>query len=69
MNDLETKEETQTIQGGGTKKPRHYVRILEGGEGEVEHEQKTLCGELWDRINVQHNGEICQKCVEISRRL
>lgn len=55
---------TLSKSGGGTAKPeRHIVENERDGTPKDE----ALCGYLWDRINVEHNGEICQKCVDIQK--
>lgn len=48
--------------GSGKKNDglRHYVKLDRSGNPTDE----AMCGYLWDRLHVQHNGEICQPCVE-----
>jgi len=57
---------TQPQTGGGTGKTnlRHYVLQTEGKPADT-----ALCGYVWDRLHVQHNGEICQECVELSKKI
>jgi len=50
--------------GGGKKPPRHIVENNRDGTPQ----DAALCGYLWDRLNVEHNGEICQECVEEQKR-
>ena len=62
MTDTET--ETTTKQDTDTTYPLHLVKLDKAGQPL----DKALCGYLWDRINVQHNGNICQECVDISKK-
>ena len=69
MSDTHTVTETKPLLDNGTgsknANQRHYVEI----DREGKPTDKCLCGHLWDRLHVQHNGEICQKCVdELKRR-
>jgi hypothetical protein len=62
--DTETRTLPKQSTGQGKARLRHYV--------ELDHEGKPtdqcLCGYLWDQLHVQHNGEICQACVDEMRR-
>lgn len=52
--------------GGGAgraKPPRHIVENNRDGTPK----DTALCGYLWDRLNVEHNGEICQECIELMK--
>ena len=60
----ETKTEPTTTSGTKTDRPRHYVEYNRDGTPQ----DVTLCGERWDRLNVQHNGSICQECVDEQKR-
>lgn len=60
----ETKPSTSG--GSGVTNLRHYVK-LDPETGEPADE--ALCGYVWDRLNVKHNGEICQECVEVSKTI
>ncbi len=71
MSEADTKTLPKTSNTSGTKEPRHIVENRDfGGEPKAAFnpEDKTLCGKLWDRLNVQHNGEICQACVDEMRK-
>ena len=63
MNDTQTETQPQLGTGGGLVKPVHIVALVAGKPAD-----QALCGYLWDRIHVQHNGEICQECVDELRR-
>lgn len=67
--------EVTTTTGQGTLRPRHYVENMDFNptknglsEAPFKPGEKTLCGALWDRLNVEHNGAICQACVDELRR-
>lgn len=60
----ETTTETRESTGNTTPRPRHIVENNRDGTPQ----DKALCGWLWDRINVAHNGTICQDCVEEQKR-
>lgn len=44
--------------------PRHVVEL--GPDGKPK--DRALCGYLWDRVFVKHNGSICQECVDELRK-
>lgn len=72
MEAIETKPQQEQIQGGAGL-PRHIVENRNFGNGSPEAPfdplDRTLCGRLWDRLFVQHNGTICQECKdELVRR-
>lgn len=71
MKQTDTKPETSVANRGGAKPPRHYVKDLNADDPKAPFRpaDEALCGYLWDRLNVEHNGEICEKCVEISRKM
>ena len=52
--------------GTGKSTKCHYV-ALDPVTGAPSGE--CLCGYKWDRVFVKHSGEICQECVDVSRRL
>ncbi len=60
--------DTETVpkQSTGSKNAnlRHYVKLDEDGSPMDE----ALCGYIWDRLHVQHNGNICQECVDELRK-
>ncbi|MDC3379483.1 hypothetical protein OAX78_04295 [Planctomycetota bacterium] len=69
MSDTHTITETQPRLGAGTGNKignlRHYVELDKAGKPT----DQCLCGHLWDRLHVRHNGDICQPCVdELKRR-
>ena len=65
MADTETETHADLSQGSKTLPPRHIVEF----DKETKEPQDTaLCGYLWDRLGVAHNGEICQECVEEQKR-
>ena len=56
---VSTKTDTRTKPEVGVptdKPPRHLVERDRNGVPE----DKALCGFLWDRLDVQHNGSICE---------
>jgi hypothetical protein len=63
-------DQTQTLPelstGSGQRKARlrHIVKLDAAGKPT----DACLCGYLWDRVFVAHNGEICQACVDEMRR-
>ena len=67
--------EAKPLAGGTNNKAnlRHYVELKYEKQDDLSHKetgepaQTALCGYVWDRLNVQHNGQICQECVEISK--
>jgi len=59
------KTEKQVVNETKIIKPRHFVALDKDGN----REDRALCGYLWDRMYVSHNGAICEKCVELSRKL
>jgi len=66
----ETRPETSTSDGTKNPNVRHLVKCLNPGViAPPEYEDTALCGYIWDRLNVNHNGAICQKCVEISKTM
>ncbi len=62
---METKTDKKTDQTIETPtiKPRHIVENNRDGTPK----DTALCGFLWDRLNVAHNGSICQECVDIQK--
>ncbi len=38
------------------------------GTENVQPQQRTLCGELWDRLGLKPNGPVCERCVAEFRR-
>lgn len=61
----ETKTTPELTTGSGTVRPRHLVEFDRETD---EPQERTLCGELWDRLNPGHNGAICQACVDEQKR-
>ena len=47
-----------------TARPRHVVERKPDGS----YHDRALCGYLWDRVEVAHNGEVCQECVDELRK-
>ena len=68
MSDTKTITETKPRLDDGTGSKhanlRHYVEL----DSEGRPTYACLCGYLWDRVHVQHNGQICQECVDELRR-
>ena len=65
MNETETQAGPAVELHRGTVRPRHIVELdRETGQ----YQDRTLCGELWDRLHPGHNGSICQECVDEQRR-
>ncbi|MBL4846063.1 MAG: hypothetical protein JKY65_11095 [Planctomycetes bacterium] len=63
---IETKTKPSTTRGTRQTNLRHYV-LLDPETREPADE--ALCGYMWDRLNVAHNGDICQECVELSKQI
>jgi len=76
MIDVKTETKPETSHGSGSPivSPRHIVENVGFGRDPDDPQapfraaDTTLCGEPWDRLNVKHNGAICQKCVDEQRR-
>lgn len=64
MSKTETLTEEKTSTGQGKARLRHYVELDQEGKPT----DQCLCGYLWDQLHVQHNGTICQECVDELRR-
>lgn len=48
---------------------RHFVeRISPKGELPPRYSRFALCGKKVDELVFTHNGEICQKCVEVQQQ-
>lgn len=60
----ETKTMPNTGQGTGNPNLRHFVQQTDGVPADT-----ALCGYIWDRLHVQHNGEMCQECVDLSKKI
>jgi len=67
MKEVIDRPETKPTTGGGSgvTNLRHYVKLDDKGQPADE----ALCGYVWDRLHVKHNGEICQACVDISKTI
>ena len=62
---LDTKTQQDTTQSQDRKGQTHYVEL----DSKSQPTDKCLCGYIWDRVFISHNGEICQECVdELKRR-
>ena len=68
MIQIETQEAPAPPQQGD-KRVRHYVeRLSPKGEEPAVFSATALCGADVSEIFVEHNREICQGCVDESRR-
>lgn len=55
-----------TTSGNGNKLMRHIVALNpETGEPS----DTCLCGHVWDKVFLAHGDEICQVCVELSKKV
>ena len=66
MTQTETKPEIETSNNTKDPRQRHYAEL----DPETnEYKDRALCGYMISSVNVEHNGTICQKCVELSKLL
>jgi hypothetical protein len=68
MTEIETKTAPVVDTDNGSKDPRKR-HIVELDEETNEYKDRALCGYLTASVHVEHNGSICQKCVELSKLL
>ena len=61
---IDTETVPSTTTGKKNANLRHYVKLDEDGAPMDE----ALCGYIWDRLHVKHNGNICQECVDELRK-
>jgi len=60
----------ETVPGGlaaRDERPRHYVERV-GGPTSPLYRDVALCGERVTELTPQHNGKVCQPCVDELRR-
>lgn len=66
---LDLEEETTIDTPTSDKRIRHYVeRLSPNGVLPAVYSKVALCGEKVEELTPIHNGKICQKCVDESRR-
>lgn len=62
---IETKPETTTTDGTKDERIRHIVKRL--GPDTRRFNKIALCGARIRDVHVEHNGTICQECVDKQR--